>query len=517
MIEDSSNKLSDPAHSVSHNTAASAASPTLDDLFRRAFVRKPEAVALVDPPNKQRVSAQTPTRLTYAETDRAISGIAKQFIDAGLPPGSILAIQLPNIVEFPIALLAAIRAGMTVALLPQLWRQSELANALTRVGARALVSLGRIELVDHGDLAMNAAAEVFSVRQVFGFGTNLPDGMTQLDIAAHASAEFDFPHKLDSRQPAIVTFDVTADGLCAVPRNHIQLIAGGLAVMLESGMPSEANILSTVTPTSFGTFVSTMVTWLLSGRSLALHHPGDLQILEQQIASPHHDVLVTPAPLALRLAEAQALSGRSSLGHVIGLWRTPERVSSSEQWRDGKVSLTDVLLFGEIGLVAAQRLNDGSPATINVGVQCAPRAVANSRSVGELVVTPKGTLALRGVMIPVSSYQRTGQSSVSLNDAPPQVDSGYSARVNRNTNMIEITSPPGGIFSIGGYRFLSKDLEEWSKRLGSDTMLTALPDQLNGHRLAGRAQDMGRVREALGELGLNPLMVEAFRNRAEPP
>ena len=508
--------MSDPAQSVSSTTTASTASPTLDDLFRRATVRKPEAIALVDPPNKQRVSAQKPARLTYAETDRAISGIAKQFVDAGLPPGSIVAIQLPNIVEFPIAVLAAIRAGMTVALLPQLWRQSELAAALTRIGARALISLGRIELVDHGDLAMNAAAEIFSIRHVFGFGNHLPDGMTQLDIAAHSRAEFDPPPKLDPRQPAIVTFDVTADGLCAVPRNHIQLIAGGLAVMLESGMPSEANILSTVMPTSFGTFASVIVTWLLSGRALALHHPGDLQVLEQQIATPHHDVLVTPALLALRLAEAQALSGRSGLSHVIGLWRTPERVSLSEQWRDTKVSLTDVLLFGEIGLVAAQRLSDGSPAPINAGIQCAPRAVANSRAVGELALTPKGTLALRGVMVPVSSYQRPGQSGVSLSETQQQVDSGYSARVNRTTNVIEITSPPGGIFSIGGYRFLSKDLEEWSKRLGSDAMLTALPDQLNGHRLAGRAQDIGRVREALGELGLNPLMVEVFRSRAEP-
>ena len=512
--------LSDDRHqelqSVSHAAVSSAASPTLDDLFRRTALRRPEAVALIDPPNKQRVSAQTPARLTYAEADRAISGIAKQFIEAGLPPGSIVAFQLPNIIEFPIALLAAIRAGMTVALLPQLWRQSELTAALTRIGARALVGIGRIELIDHGDLAMNAAAEVFSIRHVFGFGKHLPDGMAQLDIATHARAEFDSPPKLDPRQPAIVTFDVTADGLCAVPRNHIQLIAGGLAVMLESGMPSEANILSTVTPNSFGTFASSIMPWLLSGRALTLHHPGDLQVLEQQIAGPHHDVLVTPAPLALRLAEAQALSGRASLSHVIGLWRTPERASSSEQWRDSKVSFTDVLLFGEIGLVAAQRLNDGSPAPINTGVQCAPRAVPGSRAVGEVALTPKGTLALRGVMVPVSSYHRTAQSGVSLSETPQQADTGYSARMNRNTNMIEITSPPGGIFAVGGYRFLSKDLEEWSKRLGSDAMLAALPDQLNGYRLAGRALDTGRVREALGELGLNPLMVDAFRNRAGP-
>ena len=45
-------------------------------------------------------------------------------------------------------------------------------------------------------------------------------------------------------------------------------------------------------------------------------------------------------------------------------------------------------------------------------------------------------------------------------------------------------------------------------------LLTALPDRLSGHRLAGRAQDNARAREALNELGLNPLMVEAFRDRS---
>jgi hypothetical protein len=43
-----------------------------------------------------------------------------------------------------------------------------------------------------------------------------------------------------------------------------------------------------------------------------------------------------------------------------------------------------------------------------------------------------------------------------------------------------------------------------------------LPDRLSGYRLAGRAQDNTRAREALSELGLNPLMVEAFRDRANP-
>ena len=79
---------------------------------------------------------------------------------------------------------------------------------------------------------------------------------------------------------------------------------------------------------------------------------------------------------------------------------------------------------------------------------------------------------------------------------------------------INITAPPSGIMAVGGYRFLALDLQEWAKRLGQGALLTALPDRMSGHRLAGRAPDNSRAREALSELGLNPLMVEAFRDRS---
>ncbi|MDU1665505.1 MAG: hypothetical protein E6833_04675, partial [Bradyrhizobium sp.] len=79
---------------------------------------------------------------------------------------------------------------------------------------------------------------------------------------------------------------------------------------------------------------------------------------------------------------------------------------------------------------------------------------------------------------------------------------------------ISITAPPAGVMAVGGYRFLAQDLHEWSRRLGQGALLTALPDRLSGHRLAGRAMDNARARDALAELGLNPLMVEAFRDRA---
>ena len=490
-------------------------SPTLDGLFRRVLARQPDALALLDPLNKSRLTGQAPKRLTFAQADRAISALAAHFIEAGLPANSVVAVQLPNTVDFMLTVLAAHRAGLIVALVPLLWRQAELTVALSRTGARAIVTASKIDGVDHADLAMNAAVEAFSVRHVCGFGSDLPDGMASLDQAIASPSTTTRAVTQDGRRAAMISFDVTAEGFRAVPRSHLSLVAGGLAVFLESALPLGTTILSAFGPSSFAGLASSLVVWLLAGGTLALHHPFDGEVLEQQINDDGCDTLVAPAPLAMRLAEIEMAARLPTLRRVIGLWRAPEQIASSAPWTVPQTTLTDVYLFGEAGLFGARRAADGTPAAILPGPHGAPRDVAGSSIAGETLITPRGTLALRGPMVTVAAYAPAPLAGDPLVAQPPRdyVDTDYAARLDRSTGAICITAPPPGIMAVGGYRFLSEDLQQWTKRLGQGALLTALPDRLSGHRLAGRAQDNARARGALAELGLNPLMVEAFRDR----
>jgi hypothetical protein len=93
------------------------------------------------------------------------------------------------------------------------------------------------------------------------------------------------------------------------------------------------------------------------------------------------------------------------------------------------------------------------------------------------------------------------------------VDTGYPCLPDSPT--LQVTGPPPGTVSVGGYRFVLRELQDTVTQTGSgEATLAALPDALAGHRLAGAAADGEALREALVTLGANPLLVGAFR---KPP
>ena len=153
---------------------------------------------------------------------------------------------------------------------------------------------------------------------------------------------------------ALITFDVGDNGIVPVARNHLELLAGGLAVTLESRVGQDGRILSTIAPSSFAGISLTLMPWLLSAGTLSLHHPFDPQVLAQQRRGDKCSTLILPGPVALRLAEAGTFA-RDGVGTVIGAWRSPERLATSPAWRESGAVLVDVSIFGEAGLVAARR------------------------------------------------------------------------------------------------------------------------------------------------------------------
>jgi len=496
---------------------------TIDDVFRRVVQRRPDALALVDAPNRMTFTDGAPRRLTYAEADRVVAALAGRLRRMGLPTDSIIGIQLPNIAENILTVLGVLRAGMIAAPLPLLWRRADTITALARIGAKALITCERTGGFNHFDCAMRIATEVFSIRYVCGYGAKRLDGVVPLD-------DLFTVEKLDPIPPfdrerlgnpamhvAAITFDIGEGGVLPVARNHLELLAGALGVLLESRLPQGAVILSTVVPSSFAGICLTLLPWLLSGGTLLLHHPFDAQVLERQWREEHCGTLILPGAVAFRLAETGAFA-RQNLDCVISTWRSPERLAMAPAWRERDAVMVDVPVFGEAGLVAARRGAGGRPAPIPFGPVVAPRGSPGAVVVAELVRTAAGTVALRGPMVPHHVFppgaERTGVPHFKIGRGG-LVDSGYTCRADSVTNGMVVTGPPSGIVSVGGYRFPLHDLLDVISRIDTGATLAALPDPLIGQRLIGNAADRHTVQAALNAVGVNPIVVAAFRDRSE--
>lgn len=500
---------------------------TLDDLLRRAAQRRADEVALIDPPNRESFTDGKPRRLTYAQADRMASAIAGRLRRMGLHTDAIVGLQMANTVDGVLTLIGVLRAGLIAMPLPLLWRRAEAVAALSRVGANALIVNGRVGGTDHFALAMNVAAEIFPVRYVCGFGNDAPDGVIRLDDLYESGKPEPSPASEAGRalppgpgaHLAIVTWDRTADGLVPVGRSHAEMIAGGLAILLEGGLKPNEVILSTLTMSSFAGLTSAVVSWLLLGGTLALHQPFDADTLLAQRAALDGGTVVVPGPLVEQLAAAGLLSPMKAdgLANIIAMWRAPERLTRATPWSNPRVRLTDVHAFGEVGLVAATRGQDGRPAAIRFGTVTTSRGTSGAIDVAEIAATPAGTVAMRGPMVPRAAFPPGAERGKlpHLKIAPSGfVDTGYACR--GGILAMEVNAPPPGLVSIGGYRLAVRELQDLVARADHAGTLAVLPDALCGHRLAASAAEPASVRKALANAGASPLLIAAFHDTPRP-
>lgn len=490
---------------------AAATAATLDDLFRRAGVRHPDALALADPPNRQDFTDGESRALSFAQVDRAISAVAARLRGLGLQTDSVVATQLPNIVESIAVFLGVLRAGMIPVPLPLLWRQEDIVASLRQVGAKAIVSCSRIGKIAALEIAMQSAVELFSIRHVCAFGPDLPDGIVPLDdIFLHESTEAAARVRRigpAAAHVAAITFRTDASGVAPIARNHIELVAGGLETFLETAAASDTPVLSTIPIGSFAGIALTVIPWLLCGGALHLHHSFDPEAFDAQIGAVPQGIVVLPAAAVAAIAESGSLNDTRQT--IVALWRAPERFAGARTW-EGQSILVDVASFGETGLIAARRGADGLPAQIPLGPVGSTVRASGAPIVVETSRTPAGTLALRGRMVPAHSFQAPADQSI---PGIGYIDTGFACRPGRDAQTLVVTAPPSGTIAVGGYSFYQNRIDAAVAQADPEATIVALPDGDLGQRFAGTAANRVDLRARLQAQGANPLITGAFAPR----
>src|SRR6202047_4466782 len=113
-------------------------------------------------------------RLTYAEYGEIVEALARGFIAAGVKPGQVVAIFLPNSWEFCAAYHAATLAGAIPTLLNPTYREREVRYQLQNSGAAMLITDG--PNIDGIDLAgLPCLRRVYATRQHASGADPFPD------------------------------------------------------------------------------------------------------------------------------------------------------------------------------------------------------------------------------------------------------------------------------------------------------------------------------------------------------
>jgi long-chain acyl-CoA synthetase len=102
--------------------------------------------------------------LSYAELDELSRDFAAWLQDTGLKPGARIALMMPNVLQYPVAIAGALRAGLIVVNVNPLYTPRELEFQLQDSGAEAIVVLENFAVTVERALAHSALKHVVVAR-----------------------------------------------------------------------------------------------------------------------------------------------------------------------------------------------------------------------------------------------------------------------------------------------------------------------------------------------------------------
>ncbi len=259
---------------------------SIDDLVRRAVAARPEAAALADAPNRESVDGGDPIRLTWSELDARIDGAAAALTDLGAGPGVPVGIQLANVAELPITILACFRLGAIAVPFPIQHRAHELRHGVETAGFEVFVTTNRPDRPDQVDAA-TATLGAYGAMAISPPSTEPGPPVASPPLGA------------DIRATICWTSGTTGTPK-GVPRTHGQWMASSSFQVNELRISSADRILCPFPVVNMAGIGGMLVPWVETGAFLALHQPLDLQVFLGQLVSERVTYTVVP-PAALNM------------------------------------------------------------------------------------------------------------------------------------------------------------------------------------------------------------------------
>ncbi len=303
----------------------------LPDLLVRNCREWPDAECLIDPPDRARIAQGQPQRLTWSQLGQRVDRMALRLVDQRIGKGEIVLLAAPTLHETLVVQLACLRLGIVVASFPVQYREAEVSGYVDRLSPRALI--GHVRLGRHANAAMlDAIARTQDVPPcVMAFGDgDLPDGAIALEPDAARpldpgeAARVAAAYAGAAVQPEDVAFIVFTSGTSAAPKAvpRTQAVLFHLRKFLHDAadFPPGGRFLSPRMLNTVGALANGISSWLYSAARMILHHPFDIDVFLQQIASERPEVTSCPPAILTIMLERIDAGGAgidlSSLHHI---------------------------------------------------------------------------------------------------------------------------------------------------------------------------------------------------------
>lgn len=282
----------------------------IGDLYAEAAAKDPARMALVDPPNRVALDGTPPRRLDWRTVVGLVDATMVALADAGLREDDVLVAQLPNVVEFPALYIACARLGVILSPVPMQFRSGELEPVCRLTHARALLTVAKFKDTEPAALA----ARIPDGPKVLVLGTNAPAGTHA--FAPDASDASAGPKAAALERAAGVTADDIlticwtsgTEGMPkGVPRSHNHWTAIGVAHFDGAMIQPGDRLLNPFPLVNMAAIGGCFMSWLQAAGTLVLHHPFELPVYLQQIATERPEYAIAPPAILTLLLQNDAL------------------------------------------------------------------------------------------------------------------------------------------------------------------------------------------------------------------
>jgi long-chain acyl-CoA synthetase len=450
--------------------------------------------------------------LTYAEWD----GLAERFAAylhhvAGLKPGDRIAIQLPNLLQFPVALLGAVKSGLVVVNTNPLYTAHEMAHQFKDSEVKAIVILAsfcaklesiigetKIETVivaDLGDLQptprrllLNAAAK-YVKRAVPGF--ELAGSVAFRDCINFQGPELpgDLEKGADDEVALILYTGGTTGFAKGAMLSHNNLIANMMQLRSRCLMVIADKIEKIAAPLplyhSYAFLLHCLAMPYAGNQNLLIPNPRDLDSVVALFAkySVSGFVGINTLYLALLQNEKFRALDFSSI-RFCGAGGMPMSTSVAKQWHE----LTGVEIFEGYGLTECSPVvSVNMPGKVRLGTvgQLVPETeikVVDEHD-NEVRFGERGEAWIRGpqVMLGYWGQEQASRDSITdegwfkTGDYVEVSDDGYITIVDRKKDMI----------LVSGFNVFPNEIEDWVDHHPDvlESAAIGVPDERTGERI----------------------------------